>query len=106
MASSSSTSIRMRWTASVRGDDGANATRSSDSTKSAVTTCTNLKTAFHDCFNRWYSEKFVKGQWEQEDCMAEWEAYRACTSKRYEDRNLSYLLKQEPRNRSSEDKDR
>lgn len=29
---------------------------------------------------RWYSEKFVKGQWEQEDCMAEWEAYRACTS--------------------------
>ena len=53
MASSSSTSIRMRWTASVRGDDGASATRSSgDSTKSPVTTCTNLKTAFHDCFNR------------------------------------------------------
>jgi hypothetical protein len=27
---------------------------------------------------RWYAEKFLKGQWEKEECVTEWEAYRAC----------------------------
>lgn len=29
---------------------------------------------------RWYSEKFVKGQWRKEECVAEWQKYRACLS--------------------------
>lgn len=28
--------------------------------------------------SRWYSEKFTRGQWEKEDCVSEWEKYRAC----------------------------
>ena len=33
------------------------------------------------CVNfRWYSEKFVKGQWQKEECVAEWENYRTCLS--------------------------
>eukprot|EP00268_Persea_americana_P016135 TRINITY_DN1764_c0_g1_i7.p1 TRINITY_DN1764_c0_g1~~TRINITY_DN1764_c0_g1_i7.p1 ORF type:complete len:101 (-),score=22.05 TRINITY_DN1764_c0_g1_i7:302-604(-) len=27
---------------------------------------------------RWYSEKFSKGQWDKEECISEWEKYRAC----------------------------
>lgn len=32
---------------------------------------------------RWYSEKFVKGQWDKEECVAEWKKYRACLSVRF-----------------------
>ncbi|CAM6006971.1 unnamed protein product [Sphagnum balticum] len=45
--------------------------------KNSISNCRALKSAYHDCFNRWYSEKFVKGQWEKEECMVEWETYRA-----------------------------
>lgn len=27
---------------------------------------------------RWYSEKFVKGEWKKEECVSEWQKYRAC----------------------------
>ncbi|CAM6091670.1 unnamed protein product [Calypogeia fissa] len=60
---------------------------------SSKASCSALKTAYNDCFNRWYTDKFLKGQWEKEECIVEWEAYRACLSKRLEDRNLSHLLK-------------
>ncbi|BBN19851.1 TRIAP1/MDM35 family protein [Marchantia polymorpha subsp. ruderalis] len=55
--------------------------------------CSALKMAYNDCFNRWYTDKFLKGQWDKEECLVEWEAYRACLSKRLEDRNLSHLLR-------------
>lgn len=29
---------------------------------------------------RWYSEKFVKGQWDKEECVSEWQKYKACLS--------------------------
>ncbi|MCL7049760.1 hypothetical protein MKW94_024603 [Papaver nudicaule] len=28
----------------------------------------------------WYSEKFLKGEWDKEECVTEWEKYRACLS--------------------------
>ncbi|CAA7397259.1 unnamed protein product [Spirodela intermedia] len=41
---------------------------------------------------RWYSEKFSKGQWDKEECVAEWEKYRACLAQHLEDRHLRRLL--------------
>jgi hypothetical protein len=32
---------------------------------------------------RWYTEKFLKGQWQKEECIVEWEAYHACLSVRF-----------------------
>ncbi|XP_020522154.1 uncharacterized protein At4g33100 isoform X4 [Amborella trichopoda] len=40
--------------------------------------CAHLRAAYHDCFNRWYSEKYLKGQWDKEECVSEWGKYRAC----------------------------
>ncbi|XP_020522155.1 uncharacterized protein At4g33100 isoform X5 [Amborella trichopoda] len=34
--------------------------------------CAHLRAAYHDCFNRWYSEKYLKGQWDKEECVSEW----------------------------------
>ncbi|KAI5060398.1 hypothetical protein GOP47_0024818 [Adiantum capillus-veneris] len=57
--------------------------------------CSALKTAYNECFNKWYAEKFLKGQWEKDECLQEWEAYRACVLKRMEDRKLHHLFKME-----------
>ncbi|TXG48779.1 hypothetical protein EZV62_024654 [Acer yangbiense] len=40
---------------------------------SSTSSCAHLRTAYHNCFNRWYLEKFVKGQWDKEHCVYEWQ---------------------------------
>uniref|UniRef100_A0A7N0RD37 Uncharacterized protein n=1 Tax=Kalanchoe fedtschenkoi TaxID=63787 RepID=A0A7N0RD37_KALFE len=59
---------------------------------SSTSPCANLKLAYHNCFNRWYSEKFVKKQWDKPGCADEWEKYRACLSQHLEDKHLSRFL--------------
>ncbi|KAF3446075.1 hypothetical protein FNV43_RR11254 [Rhamnella rubrinervis] len=59
---------------------------------SSTSPCANLRAAYHNCFNRWYSEKFVKGQWDKEDCVSEWQKYKACLSEHLEDKHLSRFL--------------
>uniref|UniRef100_A0A803LYK9 Uncharacterized protein n=1 Tax=Chenopodium quinoa TaxID=63459 RepID=A0A803LYK9_CHEQI len=43
----------------------------------------------------WYAEKFVKGQWQKEECVVEWEKYRECLSQHLEDKQLSRFLEVE-----------
>ncbi|KAI3468091.1 hypothetical protein Pfo_024754 [Paulownia fortunei] len=59
---------------------------------SATSPCANLRTAYHNCFNKWYSEKFLKGQWDKEECVSEWEKYRKCLSQHLDDKHLSRFL--------------
>ncbi|XP_071742054.1 uncharacterized protein At4g33100 [Rutidosis leptorrhynchoides] len=61
--------------------------------------CADLRVAYHNCFNRWYSEKFLKGHWDKEECVSEWEKYKDCLSKHLEDKNLSRILEAEGMNR-------
>ncbi|KAK2631474.1 hypothetical protein EUGRSUZ_L02859 [Eucalyptus grandis] len=69
--------------------------KSSSSSPSSTSPCADLRAAYHNCFNRWYSEKFVKGQWQKEECVAEWQKYRACLSEHLEDKHLSRFLEAE-----------
>jgi TRIAP1/MDM35 family protein len=43
-------------------------------------------------FCRWYSEKFVKGQWDKEECVAEWKKYRDCLSENLDGKLLTRIL--------------
>ncbi|KAH7434633.1 hypothetical protein KP509_06G027000 [Ceratopteris richardii] len=54
--------------------------------------CAAVKAAYDECFNKWYAEKFLKGQWDKDECLQEWEAYRACILKRMEDKKLHHLF--------------
>ncbi|KAL6215276.1 hypothetical protein ACLB2K_014707 [Fragaria x ananassa] len=65
--------------------------KSSSSSPSSTSPCANLRAAYHSCFNRWYSEKFVKGIWDKE----EWDKYKACLSEHLEDKQLSRFLEAE-----------
>ncbi|KAI9106629.1 hypothetical protein K1719_022157 [Acacia pycnantha] len=62
---------------------------------SSTSPCAPLRDAYHNCFNRWYAEKFMKGQWDKEECLSEWEKYRACLSQHLEDKHLSRFLEAE-----------
>ncbi|KAI4316495.1 hypothetical protein L6164_024475 [Bauhinia variegata] len=62
---------------------------------SSKSPCAHLRDAYHNCFNRWYAEKFLKGQWDKEDCVSEWQKYRACLSEHLEDKHLSRFLEVE-----------
>ncbi|XP_039117235.1 uncharacterized protein At4g33100 [Dioscorea cayenensis subsp. rotundata] len=59
---------------------------------SPTSACAQLRAAYNDCFNRWYSEKFAKGQWDKLECVSEWDKYRACLAQHLEDQHLRSLL--------------
>lgn len=61
-------------------------------THSSTSPCAHLRAAYHNCFNRWYSEKFVKGEWKKEECVSEWQKYRACLAEHLDDKHLSRFL--------------
>ncbi|PKI72069.1 uncharacterized protein At4g33100 [Punica granatum] len=69
--------------------------RKPSSSPSSTSPCAQLRAAYYSCFNKWYSEKFVKGQWQKEECVAEWQKYRACLSEHLEDKHLSRFLEAE-----------
>ena len=52
-------------------------------------TCTPLKQEYDQCFNKWYSEKFLNGQWNQKDgsepCAELFKKYNACVTVRKSD---------------------
>lgn len=71
--------------------------------KTSASACSRLRTAYNDCFNRWYTEKYLKGQWDKEECKYELEAYRACIMKHMEDKSLGRLLQAEALMQSRQD---
>ncbi|XP_020097308.1 uncharacterized protein At4g33100 [Ananas comosus] len=62
------------------------------SSSSSASPCAQLRSAYHDCFNRWYSEKFSKGRCEEDECVAEWDKYKACLVQHLEDKHLRQIL--------------
>ncbi|XP_020598714.1 uncharacterized protein At4g33100 isoform X3 [Phalaenopsis equestris] len=62
---------------------------------SPASQCADLRSAYHDCFNRWFSDKFSKGQNDKEECVAEWEKYRACLVEHLKEKHLRSILVEE-----------
>lgn len=40
--------------------------------------CTPAKNAYDDCFNKWYTEKFLKGKSMENECTEFWDTYITC----------------------------
>lgn len=40
--------------------------------------CTDAKTKYDDCFNKWYTEKFLKGKSVENECSEFWDTYITC----------------------------
>jgi hypothetical protein len=65
---------------------------STPAASTAAAACSKVRAAYHDCFNRWYAEKFAKGQWQRDDCADHWRKYRACLEVTHPSLPLSRLL--------------
>ncbi|KAK9149161.1 hypothetical protein Scep_007918 [Stephania cephalantha] len=65
------------------------------SSSTSTSPCAHLRSDYQRCFNRWYSEKFLKGEWEKEECVSEWDKYRACLAQHLKDDHLIRLLQPE-----------
>eukprot|EP00276_Gloeochaete_wittrockiana_P009918 CAMPEP_0184656648 /NCGR_PEP_ID=MMETSP0308-20130426/16655_1 /TAXON_ID=38269 /ORGANISM="Gloeochaete witrockiana, Strain SAG 46.84" /LENGTH=75 /DNA_ID=CAMNT_0027093867 /DNA_START=174 /DNA_END=401 /DNA_ORIENTATION=+ len=52
--------------------------------------CPELKQEYSTCFNKWYTEKFLKGDMTQE-CQNEWEDYRKCVLEYLKRKELGFL---------------
>ena len=44
--------------------------------------CTELKRAYDTCFNTWFSEKFLKGEYKSDPCANIFQTYQACVKVR------------------------
>ncbi|CAG5130092.1 unnamed protein product [Candidula unifasciata] len=55
---------------------------------SVGTDCRELKRTYDECFNKWFSEKFLKGVTE-DPCTALFKVYQDCVKKAIREKNLN-----------------
>ncbi|KAJ9083102.1 TP53-regulated inhibitor of apoptosis 1 [Entomophthora muscae] len=53
--------------------------------------CTQLKKEYDSCFHTWYTEKFLKGNLDQ-DCKEKFEKYQACIKQTLKERGIEALI--------------
>ncbi|KAI9346726.1 mitochondrial distribution/morphology family 35/apoptosis, partial [Zopfochytrium polystomum] len=53
--------------------------------------CNQLKAQYDACFNRWYGEKFLKGD-TTDDCGHLFKQYKACVWKTIREKNIDKLI--------------
>eukprot|EP00274_Cyanoptyche_gloeocystis_P005735 CAMPEP_0196657334 /NCGR_PEP_ID=MMETSP1086-20130531/22619_1 /TAXON_ID=77921 /ORGANISM="Cyanoptyche gloeocystis , Strain SAG4.97" /LENGTH=94 /DNA_ID=CAMNT_0041990405 /DNA_START=50 /DNA_END=334 /DNA_ORIENTATION=+ len=61
------------------------------SAKEIMASCPEMKEAYLQCFNSWYSDKFLKGDLSVNPCVAEWADYQECVKSFIALRELSDL---------------
>jgi len=55
--------------------------------------CPHLKLAYETCFQKWYSEEFLRGS-KTLKCHKEFDAYQKCVKKHMDEVGLSHLYEQ------------
>ncbi|XP_062501797.1 uncharacterized protein LOC134178894 [Corticium candelabrum] len=51
--------------------------------------CTPLKREYDACFNRWYSNKYLKGDYHSDDCATLFAKYQECVMSALKEKNLN-----------------
>lgn len=49
--------------------------------------CTDLKKAYEDCFNSWFSEKFLHGS-REDSCASLFAVYQSCVKQAIQERKI------------------
>jgi TRIAP1/MDM35 family protein len=66
--------------------------------------CTKLKKKYEECFNKWYSEKFLLGQGKDETpCEELFEEYKACLMVTLKEKEIDKLIQQARTKQQSQD---
>ncbi|CAF4881725.1 TP53-regulated inhibitor of apoptosis 1-like [Pieris napi] len=52
--------------------------------------CTELKKKYDDCFNSWFSERFLKGDHDDSVCAGIFKIYQECVKKAMKQQNIDF----------------
>ncbi|CAG9562017.1 unnamed protein product [Danaus chrysippus] len=52
--------------------------------------CTELKQKYDDCFNSWFSERFLKGDHDDSMCAGIFKVYQECVKKAMKQQNIDF----------------
>ncbi|XP_072949108.1 TP53-regulated inhibitor of apoptosis 1-like [Epargyreus clarus] len=52
--------------------------------------CTDLKKQYDDCFNSWFSERFLKGDHDDSVCAGIFKVYQDCVKKAMKQQNIDF----------------
>ncbi|KAF2671925.1 hypothetical protein BT63DRAFT_452428 [Microthyrium microscopicum] len=63
--------------------------------------CNESKERYDTCFLRWYSDKFLRGSAQTNDCDSLFRTYSACLTRALKDRGIDNMV-QEARNEAQE----
>ncbi|KAI9025694.1 mitochondrial distribution/morphology family 35/apoptosis [Hyaloraphidium curvatum] len=56
--------------------------------------CTGLKKEYDDCFNKWYADKFLRGDVASNDCKDLFDRYRACVWNAVREKKLDTVIEE------------
>lgn len=54
--------------------------------------CTEAKKTYDDCFNKWYTEKFLQGKSLENECTEVWDEYIMCVNAALAKQKLDNML--------------
>ncbi|KAK9248345.1 hypothetical protein V1506DRAFT_529688 [Lipomyces tetrasporus] len=54
--------------------------------------CNKAKAKYDECFNEWYSEKFLKGKGVYNECEELWDEYKECLGRALTTRGIQNML--------------
>ncbi|CAH2048541.1 unnamed protein product, partial [Iphiclides podalirius] len=52
--------------------------------------CTDLKKKYDDCFNSWFSERFLKGDHDDSVCAGIFKVYQECVKNAMKQQNIDF----------------
>ncbi|CAG4965261.1 unnamed protein product [Parnassius apollo] len=52
--------------------------------------CTDLKKRYDDCFNSWFSERFLKGDHDDSVCAGIFKVYQECVKNAMKQQNIDF----------------
>ncbi|GBP47567.1 TP53-regulated inhibitor of apoptosis 1-B [Eumeta japonica] len=52
--------------------------------------CTELKKQYDDCFNNWFTEKFLKGNHDDSVCAEKFKVYQECVKRAMRQQNIDF----------------
>ncbi|CAG9101951.1 hypothetical protein JYU34_006013 [Plutella xylostella] len=52
--------------------------------------CTELKQKYDDCFNSWFSDKFLKGDHDDSVCSGIFKVYQECVKNAMKQQNIDF----------------
>ncbi|CAH0715665.1 unnamed protein product, partial [Brenthis ino] len=52
--------------------------------------CTELKKKYDDCFNSWFSDRFLKGDHDDSMCAGIFKIYQECVKKAMKQQNIDF----------------